>query len=100
MLAQVVRVELAEQQQPSSSTSTTTAVGGCSVLLPEPEAILDAPDWAKPNRGWVQQFVADFQQLRMQVQQAYEQQGGWVPQNLDVLLCCSAATWQYKGDCV
>jgi len=45
------------------------------VLLPEPEAIPDAPDWAKPNRSWVQQFVSDFQQLRQQVQQAYEQQG-------------------------
>lgn len=65
---QVVRVEPApEQQQPRSSPGF--------VLLPEPEAIPDAPDWAKPNRSWVQQFVADFQQLRLQVQQAYEQQG-------------------------
>eukprot|EP00878_Enallax_costatus_P004035 GHUV01004258.1.p1 GENE.GHUV01004258.1~~GHUV01004258.1.p1 ORF type:complete len:305 (+),score=93.79 GHUV01004258.1:284-1198(+) len=41
--------------------------------LPAPEAIPDAPDWAKPNRSWVQRFVADFQQLRLQVHEAYEQ---------------------------
>ena len=66
---QVVRVEPAPEQQPSRSSPGF-------VLLPEPEAIPDAPDWAKPNRSWVQQFVSDFQQLRLQVQQAYEQQGG------------------------
>lgn len=43
--------------------------------MPAPEAIPDAPDWAKPNRSWVRRFVADFQQLRLQVQEAYEQAG-------------------------
>jgi hypothetical protein len=70
VFAQVVRVEPAPEPQASSSSS-----GPC-VVLPEPEAIPDAPDWAKPNRSWVQQFVADFQQLRVQVQHAYQQQGG------------------------
>jgi hypothetical protein len=65
---QVVRVEPAPDSQLGSG-------GGISALvLPEPEAICDAPDWAKPNRSWVQQFVADFQELRQQAQQAYEQQ--------------------------
>jgi hypothetical protein len=70
VFAQVVRVEPASEPQASSSSS-----GPC-VLLPGPEAIPDAPDWAKPNRSWVQQFVADFQQLRVQVQHAYQHQGG------------------------
>lgn len=69
-LLQVVRVELDPDVQASSSSA-----GGPCLLLPEPEAIADAPEWAKPNRSWVQQFVTDFQHLRMQVQQAYEQQG-------------------------
>lgn len=65
----VVRVE----PSPAVSGGAGSSGGRC-VLLPEPEAIPDAPDWAKPNRSWVQQFVSDFQQLRQQVQQAYEQQ--------------------------
>lgn len=63
---QVVHVEPAPDSQQDSGPS--------ALVLPEPEAICDAPDWAKPNRTWVQQFVADFQQLRQQAQQAYEQQ--------------------------
>lgn len=68
----------APAQEGSSSSSQVC------VLLPQLEAIPDAPDWAKPNRGWVQQFVADFQQLRLQVQQAYEQQGGWLDRSTGV----------------
>lgn len=71
---QVVRVEPSNGTHPSSGSSAPSSAP--CVLLPEPEAIPDAPDWAKPNRSWVQQFVADFQQLRRQVQQAYEEQGG------------------------
>jgi hypothetical protein len=65
---QVVRVE------PSSSQLSCSSSAPASVL-PEPEGIADAPEWAKPNRSWVQQFVADFQQLRLEVQHAYEQRG-------------------------
>jgi hypothetical protein len=78
LLPQVVRVDPAPAQEGSSSSSQVC------VLLPQLEAIPDAPDWAKPNRGWVQQFVADFQQLRLQVQQAYEQQGGWLDRSTGV----------------
>lgn len=67
LLPQVVRVEPDPDTQASSSSA--------GLLLPEPEAIADGPEWAKPNRSWVQQFVTEFQQLRLQVQQAYEQQG-------------------------
>jgi hypothetical protein len=65
---QVVRVE------PAFDYQLNSGCGPSAQVLPEPEAICDAPDWAKPNRSWVQQFVADFQQLRQQAQQAYEQQ--------------------------
>ena len=63
--------------EPAANPAEAGSTGRVScVLLPEPEAIPDAPDWTKPNRSWVQQFVSDFQQLRRQVQDAYEQQGG------------------------
>jgi hypothetical protein len=46
-----------------------------AVSLPEPEGISDAPDWAKPNQQWVEKFVQDFQQLRSQVRQCYDDGG-------------------------
>eukprot|EP00879_Flechtneria_rotunda_P009586 GHRR01010032.1.p1 GENE.GHRR01010032.1~~GHRR01010032.1.p1 ORF type:complete len:208 (+),score=95.48 GHRR01010032.1:279-902(+) len=57
----VVRVEPAQQYAAKAQA------------LPEPQAIAAASDWAKPDRSWVEKFVLDFQQLRLQVQQAYEQ---------------------------
>lgn len=65
---QVVRVE------PSSSNAAANNDKEVRPL-PTPEAIPDAPDWAKPNCSWVQHFVADFQQLRVQVYEAYDQGG-------------------------
>jgi hypothetical protein len=44
-------------------------------VLPDVAPIAGAPDWAKPNRSWVLKFVGDFQQLRLQLQQACLQGG-------------------------
>jgi hypothetical protein len=44
-------------------------------VLSEVEYIAEAPDWAKPDKNWVVQFVADFQQLRREVMERYETGG-------------------------
>lgn len=76
-LSQVVRVEPSPNVLAQAISNTGSNITKPHrLLLTEPDIIPDAPDWAKPNRSWVQRFVVDFQQLRLQVQEAYEQGGG------------------------
>lgn len=62
----VVRVEMPADMQAAQRPIAA---------LPEPDAIPDAPDWAKPSSSWVREFVDNFQDFRLQMQQAYDQGG-------------------------
>jgi len=79
----VVRVEYDEESSPDPTTTSAAAAGGSGIsshsssrgrraVLPEVECIAEGPDWAKPNKDWVVQFVGDFQQLRREVMERYE----------------------------
>eukprot|EP00877_Chromochloris_zofingiensis_P010370 jgi/Chrzof1/5587/Cz16g08080.t1 len=68
----VVRVEMPADMQAAQRPIAA---------LPEPDAIPDAPDWAKPSSSWVREFVDNFQDFRLQMQQAYDQ-GDFAPDSL------------------
>ena len=79
-------MEYDEDSSPDPTTSAAAAAGGSGIssnsssrgrraVLPEVECIAEAPDWAKPNKDWVVQFVGDFQQLRKEVMERYETGG-------------------------
>jgi hypothetical protein len=87
-LLQVVRAEL--PAVPTAAVGGRAAARSGRQVLPDVAPIADAPDWAKPNRSWVLQFVADFQQLRLQLQQACLQGG-------EACCCCWGAVALWAG---
>ncbi|WIA29016.1 hypothetical protein OEZ86_011533 [Tetradesmus obliquus] len=64
------RVVRAELPAAAAAAGGHAAARSGRQVLPDVAPIADAPDWAKPNRSWVLQFVADFQALRQQLQEA------------------------------